>query len=234
MGFAEQMLAAARSEPLAPHPFIAGLADRAFTRASFRIYLTYHYPMVRDFPRQLARLLAGCHDPEVRCHLLANLLEEEGIAASSDGTLVRSPEKSHVALFRRCADVLGMRLEDSGQIETAAWFEQEIAQNRWLGPAAFVMVGIEGNVPRTFRRILPYLEQHCGFAGEEVVFFREHIEADEDHAAQGAALIEMAARTAEDRRQALAGTQRGARTWWALHRLCAREMKRASRALTAP
>jgi len=232
MGFADELLAAAREQSLEDHPFIRGLARGAYSRESLEAYLLGLYPMVYRFPMTLARVYANCDDPEIRCHLLSNIMEEEGITVESDGSFVRHGARSHVALFRRAMDALGITPPEVEE-PPSAWFDQELARGAWIGPAAFLMVGSEGNVPRTYARFLPYLIEHCGLTEEETVFFSEHIEADQDHAARGAALIEMAVSTPAEREEALRGARMGARAWWAVHHRWAKWMKRADASSSA-
>jgi len=232
MGFADELMSIAHERSLDDHPFMVGLREKTFTRESFAIYLRGVYPLVAGFPRDLALLLAECPHPAVRCHLLANFMEEDGIVKEADGSLRHVPARSHLGLYSRVMKAMDLDTPEPGG-KREMWFDRELARGNWIGPAAQVMVGGEGNVPPTYRVLLPYLIEHCGFSEEEAIFFHEHIEADQDHAAIGAALIEQAATTDAERAQARAGVRRGTRTWWAIHERWAREMARAAQAVPA-
>ena len=229
MTFADELLAAAHEQPLEDHPFIRGLEQCAYSRESLRHYLLPLYPMVARFPRTLARVFVNCECAEIRTHLMSNIMEEEGIAMTADGALERQSERSHLALFMCAVNALGIDVPEMVE-PPSSWFEEQLDIGAWIGPAAFLMVGSEGNVPRTYARFLPYLIEHCGLTEDEAVFFSEHIEADTDHAARGAALISMAVETKAEREEALAGARMGARSWWLVHQRWGKQMARATAA----
>jgi pyrroloquinoline-quinone synthase len=62
---------------------------------------------------------------------------------------------------------------------------------------AGMFVGLESQVPQIYSRTTPPLVEKYGFTEDEIVFFRLHIVADEEHGERGFELLEKHANTPE-------------------------------------
>ena len=65
--------------------------------------------------------------------------------------------------------------------------------------AAALLVGLESQVPQIYSKTTPPLLEKYGFTEEEVVFFRLHIVADQEHGERGFEILEKHADTDEKR-----------------------------------
>jgi pyrroloquinoline-quinone synthase len=62
---------------------------------------------------------------------------------------------------------------------------------------AGLLVGLESQVPQIYSRTTPPLVEKYGFTEEEIVFFRLHIVADQEHGERGFTILEHHANTPE-------------------------------------
>lgn len=218
--FKQQLLAAARDSDIAANPFVRGVHEGLYPRASFSRYAAELAQLTAGFPRQLAAILARCEVPEVRRSLLANLLEEEGVVSfSAGGGLVADQARSHAEFAWRFARAAGAAsVEAVGPERGSMWFDRQIAEGRWIGPLAYLTLGYELNIPPAGRLMVEGFRTHYGFAEDDLAFFTIHYEADERHAAEGVSMIASAANTPAARSEALEGARRGASAFWHFHR----------------
>jgi pyrroloquinoline quinone (PQQ) biosynthesis protein C len=221
--FANALLAAARPQPEAADPFVEAFVSGRWTREEIRRYAVALVAMADGFPRRLSAILSICDAPEVRASLIANLLEEEGVAGYEPGAGLRiAPERRHSTLARRfavAADASDAEIHATvTEARDSRWFAEAIRCGDWIGAFAYVAVGHESNVPTTFRQIVPPLVERYGFSLDDLVFLTEHYEADERHGNESAHLIARIARTEEARRRALEGSRRGGKAWRAWSR----------------
>jgi pyrroloquinoline quinone (PQQ) biosynthesis protein C len=218
--FTEQLFAAARNRDMASNPFILGIRNGVYPRARVAAYAADIAAMASEFPQILATLLARCIDAEVRPSLLENLLEEEGVQSFRSGeSLVVDPRRRHSELAWHFARAAGSSAVDTSRSAVrSAWLDRELRDGRWIGPLAYVTIGLEANIPPTFRPLLEGLRDQYGFEDADLAFYTEHLTADERHSAKGAAVVAAAARTPDAQREALEGARRGAAAWWHFHR----------------
>jgi len=158
------------------------------------------------------------------------MLEEEGLVAKPGSRkLERADERNHQAMFQKFGRSLEIK-EDymEGDLWTgkSEWLENAIAKSQWQSVLAFALVGGESNVPRFFRVMIPALQENYGFTDDDLVFFREHLVADEVHGDIGATLLAECAQTSMEKETILEAVKIGARSWWLLHELCDREMRK--------
>jgi pyrroloquinoline quinone (PQQ) biosynthesis protein C len=229
--FERQLFKAARESEITTNPFVLGVRDGRCPTEALRDYATDLAILASGFPRVLSSILACCDAPDVRRALLANLLEEEGVVSFQSGAgLLIEPQRHHGAMAWRLARAAGANESDAPQLETGSrWLSEELHAGRWIGPLAFITLGYEAHVPPTFRLLLEGLRQHYHFAEADLVFLTEHLDADERHGAEGAALIARVAVTAELQAQAIAGARRGAKDWHLFHRKHARALRKSAR-----
>lgn len=215
--FAQSLLATARTKPIETSGFVAAVLDGSASRAAVQAYARTIASLAVSFPRRLAAVFAICDDHEVRQSLLANLLEEEGVVAFSPETpLVVDPARAHGAMAKKFARAAGV--DDVAEMPSAPWFASAVDRGDWLGAFAFFSVGLEANVPATFRLLVNPLRDLYGFTDDELEFLTEHFVADERHGLEAAHLIARVATTEDARNRALTGARRGGIAWRTLHR----------------
>ena len=221
--FAQTMLDAARPHEMAESAFVQHVMAGACDRATLRRYCTTLYGMASRFPQNLSAVLSVCTDWTMRRFIMRNLAEEEGLVAYARGEATFDDARHHTTLATRFARAAGASDEDLAtvNIEPSRWFRTTLESGNWIGPTAFFSVGVEANVPRTFRLLIEPLERHYGFSRDALAFLIEHMDADERHGVDAAELIATLATTPEMREQALEGARRGGMSWWTFHRLAA-------------
>lgn len=215
--FADELIVAARPRPIDENPFMVSVVRGEASGEQIRRYAAQLAGIAAGFPRVLSMVLAVCDEPRVRHHLIANLLEEEGVVSFDGRQLLFDPRRSHTRLGARFANAAGA----SGEVfppPVSAWFQQRVAAGSWIGPYAYFAVGHEANVPPTFRLLLKALPRHYGFDDESLVFLSEHVTADERHGREAAEMIASIAATPAARAEALEGARRGGLSWWGLHK----------------
>lgn len=84
------------------HPFYQAWSCGELLKTTLQQYAKEYYYHVRAFPRYLSALHSRCENPEVRKHLLENLIDEE----------VGSP--NHPDLWKSFAEALGVPMEELG------------------------------------------------------------------------------------------------------------------------
>ncbi len=232
--FAAQLLEIVKTPDITQNALIQSIANGRYPKDSLRGYIADLTALAGSLPATLASIYALCDKAEV-CHaLLENLLEEIGAASYSPQTgLLLAPERHHTALAARLARALGVVGVCVAKPPTGQWISLELQQGRWLGPFAYICVGIESNVPRAFRLLYEGLRQHYGVAEADLEFLAEHFIADEKHGAHGAELAAFAATTTEQQQEARHGAQRGALAFWHFHQRHARLLRAAPAAASA-
>lgn len=219
---AEEMLLAARKRDILTTPFLQSVMRGDCPAEVLRAYFVRLYVNASDFPRTIATVLGICRHPEVRRVLIGNLLEEEGVVRYAPGSGVTvDARRSHGALARRLLRKMEMsdaEIDALPPVMVARWFEEALAQKKWLGAFAYFAVGYEANVPATFAALITPLRERYGFDDEELEFLIEHVSADVRHGEESAELIASIATTDELRAQAIDGARRGGFGWWDLHR----------------
>jgi pyrroloquinoline quinone (PQQ) biosynthesis protein C len=222
--FADQLLEIARPYPIASNPFVDALRRGACSREQVRAYAEMITVAAIGFPRVLANVLAWCDHAHIRESLLGNLLEEEGVVAYRPGHGVTiEPARSHAAMARRFAAAAGVDASvlARSQRQESRWYREAAASGDWIGAFAYFAIGYEANVPESFRLIHSALVEHYGFHEDDLIFFTEHMTADERHGREAAEML--AGMTSEGERQrALEGARRGGMAWWVIHRNLAR------------
>lgn len=217
--FAQSLLAAARLKPIETSSFVAALLDGSAARTTVQAYARTMASLAVSFPRRLAAVLAICNDADVRQSLLANLLEEEGVVSFSPETgVVFDPDRAHGTMAKKFARAAGVKDQDIKDTPQASWFASAVERGDWLGAFTFFSVGLEANVPVTFRLLVKPLRDVYGFTEDELEFLTEHFVADERHGLEAAHLIARIATTEDARDRALTGARRGGIAWRALHR----------------
>ena len=223
--FKQQLLAAGKVPEIIHHPFVRGIAEGSYPKGALHFYAQELIALAASFPAQLATLFARCDNENARRVILQNLLEEEGVISfGTSASLVIDPPKRHAALGERFLKALGIDNLTTPP-PTGQWLTNELNAGRWLGPFTYFSVGMEANVPVTFRLLYEGLRTHYGLCDEDLEYFIEHFIADERHAEHGAAVAAAAATTEALRAEAITGAQRGGQAWWHFHQQHARRLR---------
>ena len=205
--FRTELEAAVNARHSRLNPFTEKWVKGELTRPQLGAWAAQHYLYVSKFPRWCATVYGGCADPDARDFLLENIIEEES------GT-------KHVDLLIRFAEACGVsrtEVETARQLPTTrgltAWCH-EMSGAPFHVAAAGLLVGLESQVPGIYRRNLPALTTHYGFAGREVEFFAVHIEADEVHGERGYAIVEHHCTTPETKADAIEAVRQATEMRW--------------------
>ena len=79
-------------------------------------------------------------------------------------------------------------LPDPRERTNTQWLANAINDGRWLEGIAFLLVGMEFNVPRTFTLVRAAFREH-GFSDHDLTFLTNHIIADEQHGSSALKLV---------------------------------------------
>jgi pyrroloquinoline quinone (PQQ) biosynthesis protein C len=220
----DTLLACAHARPIGNNIFIRRLCKGEYSREELRPYGQMIFRLSESFPMTLAAILSICPRKDLRVHLLKNLFEEEGMVPCDDGRgFVYDPERRHSEIAKRFTRALSIpdeNLDLARSPNSTRWLDRALRERRWLPILAYITVGIESNIPRTFKLIVPALRRFYGFSDHQLAFLIEHIEADEAHGSLSAEIIACAVGSPADRKEALEGVRRGSTAWWQIHRAC--------------
>ncbi|HJU17960.1 MAG TPA: iron-containing redox enzyme family protein [Stellaceae bacterium] len=186
----------------AVHPFSDAWVSGRLNKRLLGEWVKQHYHYVSHFAEWLATVYGDCPYAEVRAFLLENIAEEEGLTGQSGFPAVR-----HTELLLDFAEACGKSREEilnaqrNGELlpETLglqSWCAVQ-ARKPFVEALAGLLIGLESQVPRIYSKTTPPLIEKYGFTEEEVVFFRLHIVADEEHGERGFEIIEKFATTPE-------------------------------------
>jgi pyrroloquinoline quinone (PQQ) biosynthesis protein C len=228
---AQRLRLAVGSRDYRAHPFVQTLRRRAYSTDSLRYFAQTLYRSTEEFVTLLYRLAAICPLPLVRAQIVANLLEEEGFAASASGVTCH-PARRHAELCKRFALAVGVENHALSPPPTGSisgrWFDDALENQRWIAVLAHLTVGQESAAPTMFGATAQALAECYGIAESALVFFTEHVEADRVHAERGVELCARVAVTPGLEAEALEGARRGASHAWSTYRMLDVEMRRIS------
>lgn len=147
------------------------------TKDDFKHVFAQYYRYSKNFTRYLTALMTNCESDYYRSRLSENLWEEGGGA---------DPEKRHAELFRRfLREALGV---DPDGIEYRSFandfFHQYLdfcRNSSALAGSAFLSLGTEGAISRLYGYFCDGLLK-AGIPEEQLLFFRLHMECDDEHA----------------------------------------------------
>jgi pyrroloquinoline-quinone synthase len=200
--FREALEAAIAGRHSAVHPFSDAWVSGRLDKRLLGEWVKQHYHYVSHFAEWLGTVYGSCPEEDVRGFLLENIAEEEGITGQSG-----FPAVQHAKLLLDFAEACGksrreiVEAQRNGELlaETLglqSWCAVQ-ARKPFVEALAGLLIGLESQVPRIYRRTTPPLVEQYGFTEEEIVFFRLHILADEEHGERGFEIIETYATTAE-------------------------------------
>src|SRR5258706_2065324 len=132
------------------HPLWLRIAEGRLPREGLRPFAVQFFLQVREFPRAVSALHAGCPFADERVKLAESLYEEE--TGRISGCNISHPE-----LFIRFADATGARPDDMvdgtplpGTTDLIDWFERSTKERSFIEGAAATNLAAEGQVPGTF------------------------------------------------------------------------------------
>ena len=173
----------------AEHPiwdcrFIRACRAGLITLDDFKHVFSQYYRYSKNFTRYLTALMTNCESDYYRSKLSENLWEEGGGA---------DPEKRHAELFRRfLTDALGVDpREIQYQSFADVFFHQYLdfcRNSSALAGSAFLSLGTEGAIARLYGYFCEGLLK-AGIPEEQLLFFRLHMECDDEHAVTLAELM---------------------------------------------
>jgi quercetin dioxygenase-like cupin family protein/pyrroloquinoline quinone (PQQ) biosynthesis protein C len=157
--------------------FIRACRAGLITRDDFKHVFGQYYRYSKNFTRYLTALMTNCESDYFRSRLSENLWEEGG---GSD------PEKRHAELFRRFlsdaldVDPLVIRYQSLADV----FFHQYLdfcRNSSALAGSAFLSLGTEGVISRLYGYFCEGLLK-AEIPEEQLLFFRLHMECDDEHA----------------------------------------------------
>lgn len=184
------------------HPFSDAWVTGRLDRRLLGEWTKQHYHYVSHFSEWLGTVFGSCQHDDVRHFLAENIFEEEGFAAGAGFPAVRHTDLlldfgEHCGMGRK--EILEAQLNGELLPETLglqSWCYRQ-AQRPAIEALAGLLVGLESQVPQIYSRTTPPLLEKYGFTEEEVVFFRLHIVADQEHGERGFEILEQHATTPE-------------------------------------
>jgi len=164
---------------LLKHPFYQAWSDGKLTRESLAGYSKEYYQLVKAVPIFMAQLMD--HVPE---------------SLHNEFNFNRQEEFSHIILWERFADGLGVSYEELNNYEGLYTTNHAISGMHTL-MSSFVsgstaMYALEKEIPKISQTKLEGLSEFYDLTDENVTeYFKQHIEADLRHAASWQKIIEQ-------------------------------------------
>jgi pyrroloquinoline-quinone synthase len=184
------------------HPWSDAWVSGRLDRRLLGEWTKQHFHYVSHFSEWLATVFGNCPDDDVRHFLAENIFEEEGFQAGQGFPAARHTDLlldfgEHCGKSRK--EIVDAQLNGELLAETLglqSWCYRQ-ATKPYAEALAGLLVGLESQVPQIYSRTTPPLIEKYGFTEEEVVFFRLHIAADQEHGERGFEILERHATTVE-------------------------------------
>lgn len=158
------------------HPFYQAWTAGELSMESLQDYAKQYYHHVAAFPTYLSAVHAHTEDPQVRRHLLQNLIDEEA----------GSP--NHPGLWLQFCEGLGVTGEQAESVERYEATDNLINSFRSVCRDGSSVEGIaalyayESQIPAVSESKISGLEEHYGMKNPSTTaYFHVHIEADKEH-----------------------------------------------------
>ena len=168
------------------HPYLLGLSEGAFDNMDdvIRDY-AYQYSFYSlCFTRYLEGVIKALPDEAHKIALQENLLEEQGDPSSKS-----LEERPHVEIFQHFKTEIGINSSylASHKPSTTTILWRDLFLQKCNSDVVGVGLGAIGLatefiVPSIYRHIALAIENHSSFPASKSLFFRLHIDCDEDHA----------------------------------------------------
>ena len=180
--FAEQLETAIARYDLLCHPFYRAWAAGELTRDDLREYARHYYHHVQAFPCYLAEFALRLDDGELRRAVLANMVDEKGIAGKSGKEAV-----PHAELWLDFAEGMGARRDmhwhlPVKQINELMRYFHNVASEGTAEEALASFYAYESQVPRIAKEKERGLREIYGADDKTCGYFALHTTADVYHA----------------------------------------------------
>lgn len=185
-----------KTHPLWEHEFLRRCRDGELTRPQLEHLAVQMHAFCSEFHGILQCVWACCPDVDAQVVILENIHDEQGMG---DDRL------AHPALFRRFTRALG--IDDAAlaaapvEPETRALVETYMslpARYGYVAALGAICFASEGIVGALYTQLLEGIAGVESFSSEALSFFEVHVEVDDGHAAQLAALVEPRVCSDED------------------------------------
>lgn len=183
------------NHPLWNHEFLSRCRTTQLTLAEVQVLAVQMYKFSKEFNRILAGILSCCPDEQAQRVILENLFDEMGQG---------NPKLAHPELFRQFTRALGIDDATLASIPTEPETQHLIdtylnlpRQYNYLAALGAVCFASEGIVSTLYAQIQRGIAEAASLPQEALVFFDVHIDVDDSHAANLAALIEPRITTTE-------------------------------------
>ncbi len=200
--FRQQIEEAIQQRHSKTHPWSDAWVSGRLNRHLLGEWVKQHYHYVSNFPWWCGTVYANTKHQDVRELLLENMMEEEGFAGAEG-----FPTVKHTDLLLDFAEHCGMSRREVEQAQlNGELLPETLGLQSWCFRQSYkpdheavagLLVGLESQVPQIYSRTTPPLIEKYGFTEEEIVFFRLHIVADEEHGERGFQILERLADTDE-------------------------------------
>ncbi len=197
--FVNALIKEIHEHPALSHPYLVKLSEGQLPNISEAIKdYAYQYSFYSSwFIRYLEGVIASLPSENLKNELLENLMEEKGNPESE-----ALEDKPHVEIFSHFKSTIGI---DKNYVEThpattTALLWRDLFLQKCCSEIPGVGVGAIGLateyiVPYIYRYISSAIQEHTDFPKVANLFFRIHIECDEEHAES---LIQVTKNIAED------------------------------------
>ncbi|QZZ19261.1 iron-containing redox enzyme family protein [Leptothermofonsia sichuanensis E412] len=182
--------------PLWNHPFLVRCRTEQLTFTEVQILAVQMYKFSKEFNRILGGILSCCPDESAQLVILDNLFDEMGRG---------NPDYAHAELFRRFTRSLGIQDEMLAAIppspETEALVETYLKlphQYGYLAALGAVCFASEGIVSTLYSQLYRGIVCATPLSQDALAFFEVHIDVDDGHAANLAAILEHRIATNEE------------------------------------
>lgn len=192
----------------AAHPFSDAWVSGRLDKRLLGEWVKQHYHYVSHFSQWLAIVYGNCPEQEVRDFLIENIAEEDGLTGQGGYDAMRHTKlllDFGEACGKRSAEIVGAQLNGellAGTLGLQSWCTVQ-AHKPFAEALAGLVVGLESQVPKIYARTTPPLVEKYGFTEQDVIFFRLHIGADEEHGERGFEIVEKYAATPEQQANCL-------------------------------
>lgn len=206
--FRQRIEAAIQSRHSKIHPWSEAWTQGRLNRKLLGEWTKQHYHYVSQFSWWCGIVYAAAPDQEARDFLLENMAEEEGLVGAAGFPKVRHTDLllnfgEHCGVSRKAVQDAQINGElTAGTLGLQGWCFR-IAHQPTHVAVAGLLVGLESQVPQIYAKTTPPLIEKYGFTEEEIVFFRLHIVADEEHGEIGFQILERLADTPEKQTECL-------------------------------
>lgn len=182
--YLEQLDAQVLTKNMLKHPFYQAWSRGELSQECLQEYAKDYYQHVKAFPQYISALHSHTENADTRRALLQNLIEEEG----------GSP--NHPELWKNFACSLGLKedelMEHEGSPAMNALIDQfrHICANLSTAEGVAALYAYESQIPEICVSKIAGLKEHYGMKDpQHWEYFRVHIEADKEHAAQERQLL---------------------------------------------